>query len=111
MNINRIREIANGSEEFIQLLLMKFPPLLQQSIDELKSAIPKKNNEELISIIHKLKPNLELIEAYEAHNLSIELIEKLKNNDGIELFFFEILNQFIYSLEQTIEETNELIKT
>ena len=84
--MDKIREMADGDEEFIQSIISAFLEDVPGDLDELEGAVGSGNFEQIYKLSHKIKPNVDMLgmEPTRALALEMETMGKEQANlDGI----------------------------
>lgn len=78
--LNKLWEIGGDDKEFLQRILISLADQFSESIDVFKSAAKENDTEVIRKTAHKIKPNVELIQAWSLLD-SIKILESLKPDD------------------------------
>lgn len=81
-NLDKIKEMADGDEEFITSVISVFLEEVPQDLESLEKALAEKNYEQVYQLAHKIKPNVDLLgmEQTRAAALEIETLGKSEDN-------------------------------
>lgn len=81
-NLDKIKEMADGDEEFINSVISVFLEEVPQDLEGLENALSAGNFEEVYQLAHKIKPNVDLLgmEQTRAAALEIETLGKSEAN-------------------------------
>ncbi len=60
--LNRVREMADGDEEFVAALAAAFLEEVPEDAERLRTAVPNKDYKETYQAAHKMKPTIDLFE-------------------------------------------------
>ncbi|MFZ9002979.1 MAG: Hpt domain-containing protein [Robiginitalea sp.] len=102
-NLNKIREMADGDEEFVQSVIAVFLEEVPEDLDGLETAVGSGDYLQIYKLSHKIKPNVDLMgmEGTRALALEMETMGKNEENlDGIR----ERFPRFKKDVEQVISE-------
>ncbi|MFD2550346.1 Hpt domain-containing protein [Bizionia sediminis] len=58
----RVRELADGDEDFVATLAAAFLEEVPEDLEQLKTAVANKNYEKAYQTAHKMKPTIDLFE-------------------------------------------------
>lgn len=77
-NLDKINEMADGDEEFVQSVISVFLEEVPNDLAALEKALEKENYEQVYQLAHKIKPNVDLLgmEQTRAAALEIETLGK-----------------------------------
>lgn len=102
-NLDKIREMAEGDEEFIQSVISVFLEEVPQDLAELENAVAKLDYDNVYKLAHKIKPNVDLLgmEQARANALEIETLGKNASNSEVIQQKFPLLKQ---DIQQVISE-------
>ncbi|MGB5204703.1 MAG: Hpt domain-containing protein, partial [Eudoraea sp.] len=81
-SLDKINEMAEGDEDFINSVISVFLEEVPQDMEDLEIAIDKGDYENVYKLAHKIKPNVDLLgmEQSRAIALDIETLGKNPNN-------------------------------
>lgn len=99
-NLDKINEMAEGDEDFIQSVISVFLEEVPQDLELLETAISQKDYENVYKLAHKIKPNVDLLgmEQTRATALEIETLGKSpENSEEIEKKF-PLLKKDVYQV-------------
>ncbi len=60
--LDRVRELADGDEDFVAALAAAFLDEVPEDAERLKKAVPEKDYREAYQAAHKMKPTIDLFE-------------------------------------------------
>ncbi len=89
-NLDKIKEMADGDEDFILSVITVFLEEVPQDLEDLEKAIGEGDYDNVYQLAHKIKPNVDLLgmEQTRAIALEIETLGKnAENKDKIEAKF------------------------
>lgn len=105
-NLDKINEMAEGDEDFINSVISVFLEEVPHDLEELETALEKRNYEQVYKLAHKIKPNVDLLgmEQTRAAALQIETLGKNSANmDEIQLVF-PILKKDIHQVVSELKK-------
>ncbi|PIF00490.1 MAG: histidine phosphotransferase [Maribacter sp.] len=81
-NLDKLNEMADGEEEFINSVISVFLEEVPQDLKALETALDREDHEQVYKLAHKIKPNVDLLgmEQTRAIALEIETLGKKKEN-------------------------------
>ncbi len=81
-SLDKINEMAEGDEEFVQSVISVFLEEVPSDLEQLESALQSKNYDQVYKLAHKIKPNVDLLgmEQTRAAALEIETLGKSEAN-------------------------------
>ncbi len=81
-NLDKINEMAEGDEDFINSVVSVFLEEVPQDLEALQSALEQGNYDQVYKLAHKIKPNVDLLgmEQTRAAALEIETLGKKETN-------------------------------
>ncbi|NHF58070.1 Hpt domain-containing protein [Flavobacteriaceae bacterium TP-CH-4] len=81
-SLDKINEMAEGDQEFVQSVISVFLEEVPTDLQDLESALEDKNYEQVYKLAHKIKPNVDLLgmEQTRAAALEIETLGKSEAN-------------------------------
>lgn len=99
-NLEKIREMADGDEEFIKSVITVFLEEVPQDLKDLEIAIDKKDYDTVYKLAHKIKPNVDLLgmEQTRATALEIETLGKSPDNSEVIKEKFPLLKKDVYQV-------------
>jgi len=89
-NLDKIKEMADGDEDFIVSVITVFLEEVPQDLEELEMALSRRDYNSVYKLAHKIKPNVDLLgmEQTRANALQIETLGKsAENSTKIEEIF------------------------
>lgn len=105
-SLDKINELADGDNEFIQSVVSVFLEEVPLDLEELEVAINQKNYPSIYQLAHKIKPNVDLLgmEQTRAAAFEIEALGK-QGNTGAEIDkIFPILKKDIYQVVSELKK-------
>ncbi|MGB6153371.1 MAG: Hpt domain-containing protein [Pricia sp.] len=99
-NLDKINEMAEGDEDFINSVISVFLEEVPQDLEGLERALNEKNHEQAYQFAHKIKPNVDLLgmEQTRATALEIETLGKQGADISRMVELFEILKKDIHQV-------------
>lgn len=81
-SLDKINEMAEGDEDFINSVISVFLEEVPQDLEQLEAAIVQRDFENVYKLAHKIKPNVDLLgmEQTRATALEIETLGKSPDN-------------------------------
>ena len=83
-NLDKIREMAEGDEEFIQSVISVFLEEVPEDLGWLETAVGSGNYEQIYQLSHKIKPNVDLLGMEPTRALALEMETMGKNQENLE---------------------------
>lgn len=98
-SLDKIKEMADGDEDFINSVISVFLEEVPQDLDGLEKALSIGDYEQVYQLAHKIKPNVDLLgmEQTRAAALEIETLGKSEEN-------MEKIQNVFPSLKKDIEQ-------
>lgn len=105
-DLERVRAIALGDEDFVKVLLGAYIEGLNESLKKMEIAIIDGDPKILATEAHKLKPTFGTLNNTEMEKVAFEIEVKAKNGESIDVLKpkFEELKNFIPVLVEHLEE-------
>ncbi|MEM9144465.1 MAG: Hpt domain-containing protein [Bacteroidota bacterium] len=102
-NLDKINEMAEGDQDFINSVISVFLEEVPQDLQGLERALEEKNYDQVYKLAHKIKPNVDLLgmEQTRAAALEIETLGKKEANMAEIEKIFPVLKK---DVEQVISE-------
>ncbi len=102
-NLDKINEMAEGDEDFINSVISVFLEEVPQDLEQLENALEQKDYEQVYQLAHKIKPNVDLLgmEQTRAIALQIETLGKSSANMNEIQQVFPILKK---DIDQVVSE-------
>ncbi|WP_282165899.1 Hpt domain-containing protein [Cellulophaga baltica] len=99
-SLDKINELADGDEDFIQSVVSAFLDEVPEDLEQLEVAIGQKNYSNIYQLAHKIKPNVDLLgmEQTRAAALDIENIGKVGGENPSLDQIFPILKKDIHQV-------------
>lgn len=81
-SLDKLNEMAEGDEDFINSVVAVFLEEVPQDLQELEKALNDRNYDQIYKLAHKIKPNVDLLgmEQTRAAALQIETLGKTGSN-------------------------------
>lgn len=102
-NLDKINEMAEGDETFINLVISAFLEEVPEDIDGLEAAIDNRDHESVYKLAHKIKPNVDIMgmEQTRARALEIETLGKnAANMDQIGELFAQLKAEVLQAVTE-----------
>jgi len=105
-NLDKINEMADGDEEFINSVISVFLEEVPQDLEGLESALEEQNYEQVYQLAHKIKPNVDLLgmEQTRATALQIETLGKSAANISEIRDVFPVLKKDIHQVVSELKK-------
>jgi len=105
-NLDKINEMADGDEDFINSVILVFLEEVPQDLEGLEKALEHENHEQVYQLAHKIKPNVDLLgmEQTRAAALKIETLGKNAANINEIKEIFPILKTDIYQVVSELQK-------
>ncbi|MDV7139409.1 Hpt domain-containing protein [Maribacter sp. TH_r10] len=99
-NLDKINEMAEGDEDFINSVISVFLEEVPQDLEGLEKALDEQNHHQVYQLAHKIKPNVDLLgmEQTRAVALQIETLGKNSANMSEIRSVFPLLKKDIYQV-------------
>lgn len=109
-NLDKVNEMADGDEDFINSVISVFLEEVPQDLQELESALAQRNHEQVYKLAHKIKPNVDLLgmEQTRAAALQIETLGKNEANMAEIEKVFPILKKDIHQVVSELRKDFDL---
>ena len=72
-NLDKINEMAEGDEDFINSVISVFLEEVPQDLEGLEIALNQKNHEQAYQLAHKIKPNVDLLGMDQTRATALEI--------------------------------------
>lgn len=99
-NLDKLNEMADGDEDFINSVISVFLEEVPQDLDGLEKALEQQDHQQVYQLAHKIKPNVDLLgmEQTRAVALQIETLGKNSANMSEILEVFPLLKKDIHQV-------------
>ncbi|WP_209405345.1 Hpt domain-containing protein [Pseudozobellia sp. WGM2] len=78
-NLDKINEMAEGDEDFINSVISVFLEEVPQDLEELESALEQHNHDRVYKLAHKIKPNVDLLGMEQTRAIALQMETLGKN--------------------------------
>jgi HPt (histidine-containing phosphotransfer) domain-containing protein len=102
-NLDKIRDMAEGDEEFIQSVISVFLEEVPEDLGGLETAVGSGDYGQIYKLSHKIKPNVDLLGMEHTRALALEMETMGKNEENLE-GIRERFPRFKKDVEQVISE-------
>lgn len=102
-NLDKIREMADGDEEFIQSVISVFLEEVPADLGGLEAAVTSGDFDQIYKLSHKIKPNVDLLGMEPTRAKALEMETMGKNEENLEGIRERFL-PFKKDVEQVISE-------
>jgi len=102
-NLDKIKEMAEGDEDFILSVISVFLEEVPVDLEALGNAIQDKNHEQIYKLAHKIKPNVDLLgmEQTRANALELETLGKnAARMDQLEIKFPQLKKDILQVISE-----------
>lgn len=82
-NLDKINEMAEGDEDFIDSVISVFLEEVPQDLEDLETALDQENHEQAYQLAHKIKPNVDLLGMQQTREAALEIETLGKNGADI----------------------------
>ncbi len=109
-NLDKLNEMADGDEEFINSVISVFLEEVPQDLEGLEIALKDQNHEQVYQLAHKIKPNVDLLgmEQTRATALQIETLGKSAANINEIREVFPVLKKDIHQVVSELKKDFDL---
>ncbi|MCP4977729.1 MAG: Hpt domain-containing protein [Maribacter sp.] len=109
-NLDKINEMADGDEEFINSVISVFLEEVPQDLEGLENALEQQNHEQVYQLAHKIKPNVDLLgmEQTRATALQLETLGKKEANMNEIRDLFPVLKKDIHQVVSELKKDFDL---
>ena len=99
-NLDKINEMADGDEDFINSVISVFLEEVPQDLVALENALNEKNHEQAYQLAHKIKPNVDLLGMEQTRATALEIETMGKENSDISRMaeLFQVLKKDIHQV-------------
>ncbi len=101
--MDKIREMADGDEEFIQSVISVFLEEVPEDLSGLEAAVTRGDFDQIYKLSHKIKPNVDLLGMEPTRAKALEMETMGKNEENLEGIRERFL-PFKKDVEQVISE-------
>ncbi|SIS99546.1 HPt (histidine-containing phosphotransfer) domain-containing protein [Zobellia uliginosa] len=105
-NLDKINEMAEGDEDFINSVISVFLEEVPQDLEDLEIALNDQNHDQVYKLAHKIKPNVDLLgmEQTRAAALQIETLGKAGANISEIEQVFPLLKKDIHQVVSELKK-------
>ena len=82
--MDKIKEMAEGDEEFIQSVISVFLEEVPEDLGGLETAVGTGDYQQIYQLSHKIKPNVDLLGMENTRALALEMETLGKNRENLE---------------------------
>ena len=101
--MDKIKEMAEGDEEFIQSVISVFLEEVPEDLGGLETAVGTGDYQQIYQLSHKIKPNVDLLGMDHTRALALEMETMGRNQESLE-GIRERFARFKKDVEQVISE-------
>ena len=80
-NLDKLNEMADGDEDFINSVISVFLEEVTQDLDGLEKALDQQDHQQVYQLAHKIKPNVDLLGMEQTRAVALQ-IETLGKNSA-----------------------------
>lgn len=80
-NLDKLNEMADGDEDFINSVISVFLEEVPQDLDGLEKALEQQDHQQVYQLAHKIKPNVDLLGMEQTRAVALQ-IETLGKNSA-----------------------------
>ena len=80
-NLDKLNEMADGDEDFINSVISVFLEEVPQDLDGLEKALDQQDHQQVYQLAHKIKPNVDLLGMEQTRAVALQ-IETLGKNSA-----------------------------
>lgn len=102
-SLDKVKEMAEGDEEFITSVISVFLEEVPQDLERLEKALSIRNYEQVYQLAHKIKPNVDLLGMEQTRAAALE-IETLGRSEANMSEIQEIFPNLKKDIEQVVSE-------
>lgn len=102
-NLDKINEMADGDEDFINSVISVFLEEVPQDLEELETALRQHNHDQVYKLAHKIKPNVDLLGMEQTRAAALE-IETLGKNEANMSEIQKVFPTLKKDIEQVVSE-------
>jgi len=102
-NLDKINEMADGDEDFINSVISVFLDEVPKDLKDLEQALEQKNHEQVYKLAHKIKPNVDLLGMDQTRERALQ-IETLGKNEANMSEILEIFPTLKKDINQVVAE-------
>jgi len=104
-NLDKINEMADGDEDFINSVISVFLEEVPQDLEDLEIALNQQNHEQVYMLAHKIKPNVDLLGMEQTREAALQMETLGKNKASI-----SEIQQLFVSLKKDIHQVVSELK-
>ncbi|SHJ85158.1 Hpt domain-containing protein [Pseudozobellia thermophila] len=72
-NLDKINEMAEGDDDFINSVISVFLEEVPQDLEELETALEQQNHDRVYKLAHKIKPNVDLLGMEQTRAVALQM--------------------------------------
>ena len=109
-NLDKINEMAEGDEAFINSVISVFLEEVPQDLEDLETALDQQNHERVYKLAHKIKPNVDLLGMEQTRAVALQVETLGKNNASMDEIrkVFPMLKKDIYQVVAELHKDFDL---
>ena len=105
-DLAQLREVASGSEEFVDKMVDMFVDMTPGLIQRIEDGLGAQDWEEVRSASHKMKPSIDMMGIVSLHGLVREIEGSAKNQIDL-----DSLPEKVAALKQTLEQVFDQLRS
>ena len=105
-NLDKINEMADGDEDFINSVISVFLEEVPQDLENLENALNQQNHDQVYKLAHKIKPNVDLLGMEQARETALQMETLGKKEASISEIqqIFPMLKKDIYQVVSELKK-------
>ncbi len=105
-SLDKINEMAEGDEDFINSVISVFLEEVPQDLEDLENALNQKNHDQVYKLAHKIKPNVDLLGMEQTRETALQMETLGKNEASISEIqqIFPMLKKDIYQVVSELKK-------
>ncbi|MFC4094615.1 Hpt domain-containing protein [Euzebyella saccharophila] len=109
-NLDKINEMAEGDEAFINSVISVFLEEVPHDLEELESALEQHNHDRVYKLSHKIKPNVDLLGMEQTRATALQLETMGKDKASMEEIrsLFPMLKKDIHQVVEELKKDFDL---
>lgn len=102
-NLDKINEMADGDEDFVNSVISVFLEEVPQDLEDLENALNQQNHDQVYKLAHKIKPNVDLLGMEQTREAALKM-ETLGKNEASISEILEIFPALKKDINQVVSE-------
>ena len=104
-NLNQLKEIAAGSDEFVEKMVNMFLEMTPELLNRIGSGLQLQDWDKVKAAAHKMKPSLDMMGIDSLHTVVRSIEEKAKSQQDL-----EAIPELYFKLEEILQDVFEQLK-